>query len=79
LSERYPTFRSNLAFGPPRLWDTFSMWPVSLSAAMIARSALGTVIASTASPMDAYAFVSNLRINDRISGARVASIAVRYV
>jgi hypothetical protein len=23
LSERYPRLRSSLAFGPPRLWETF--------------------------------------------------------
>ena len=38
-------------------------------------------MSSTARRMGVYAFgdVSNLRMNDRISGARVATIAVLYV
>ena len=44
---------------------------------MIVRDALGTFIVDTDGPMNAYACVSNLRINDRISGARVARMAVR--
>ena len=41
-----PTPSSNLVFAAPRLCNTFSRYQVSLSPAMIARSAFGTVISS---------------------------------
>ena len=41
-----PDSSNNLAFAAPRLCDMFSKYAVSLSAAMIARLAFGTVISA---------------------------------